>query len=98
MAALAEYVDFSNAGADVREARPTIDAPPPPPPPFADVVAPRKGMTRAEAEHAFGRPVDTSDRREGSMVVTTLVFVKGDQRISADFVDGILIRYSITSR
>ncbi len=96
MAALAEYVDFSNAGADVREARPTIDAPPPPP--SADVVAPRKGMTRAEAERSFGKPVDTSDRREGSMVVTTLVFVKGDQRISADFVDGILIRYSITSR
>ena len=96
MAALAEYVDFSNAGADVREVRPTIDAPPPPP--SADVVAPRKGMTRAEAERSFGKPVDTSDRREGSMVVTTLVFVKGDQRISADFVDGILIRYSITSR
>jgi hypothetical protein len=31
-------------------------------------------------------------------VVTTLVFVRGDQRISADFVDGILVRYSITSR
>ena len=96
MAALAEYVDFSNASPDVVDARPTIDAPRPPPP--ADVVLPKKGMTRAEAERVFGTPVDTSDRREGSMVVTTLVFVKGDQRISADFVDEILIRYSITSR
>jgi hypothetical protein len=96
MAALAEFVDFSNAGADVMEARPIVDAPPPPP--SADAVLPRKGMTRDEAERAFGKPVDVSDRREGSMVVTTVVFVRGDQRISADFVDGILIRYSITSR
>ncbi len=96
MAALAEYVDFSNAGADVMEARPIVDAPPPPL--SADAVLPRKGMTRDEAERAFGKPVDVSDRREGSMVVTTVVFVRGDQRISADFVDGILIRYSITSR
>ena len=95
MAALAEYIDFSNGTPDV-DTRPALDARPPDPP--ADTVAPKKGMTRAEAERAFGKPVDTSDRREGSLVVTTLVFVKGDQRISADFVDGILLRYSITSR
>ena len=96
MAALADYVDFSNAGPDVVDARPALGARPPELP--ADVVLPRKGMTRAEAERAFGKPVDVSDRREGSMVVTTVVFVRGDQRISADFVDAILIRYSITSR
>jgi len=94
MAALAEYVDFSNAAPDIRM--------PPPDPrqvdPGDDAPMPKKGMTRGEAERAFGKPVDSSDRREGSMVVTTLVFVRGDQRISADFVDGILVRYSITSR
>lgn len=96
MAALAEYVDFSNAAPDIR-------MPPPPPDPrqmdpVDEAPMPKKGMTRGEAERAFGKPVDTSDRREGSMVVTTLVYVRGDQRISADFVDGILVRYSVTSR
>jgi hypothetical protein len=96
MASLAEYVDFSNAAPDIR-------MPPPPPDPrqmdpVDDAPMPKKGMTRGEAERAFGKAVDSSDRREGSLVVTTLVFVRGDQRISADFVDGILVRYSITSR
>jgi len=105
MAALAEYVDFSNAAPDIRMV-------PPPDPrqmdprqmdprqmdPGDDAPMPKKGMTRGEAERAFGKPVDSSDRREGSLVVITLVFVRGDQRISADFVDGILVRYSITSR
>jgi hypothetical protein len=95
MAALAEYVDFSNAAPDV-QMRPAPD--PRDADPVDDVVLPKKGMSRIEAERAFGKPVDTSDRREGSMVVTTLVFVRGDQRISADFVDGILVRYSVTSR
>ena len=55
-------------------------------------------MTRAEAERAFGPARESSDRREGSMVITTLVFLHGAQRISADFVEGVLVRYTITSR
>jgi len=98
MAALAEYVDFSNGGpAEYVDTRPAVDAAAPKP--AADGVLPRKGMTRADAERAFGKPViDAVDRREGSVVITTLVFVSGDQKITADFVEDVLVRYTMTSR
>jgi hypothetical protein len=99
IAALAEYVDFSPAppGEGVSfDARPPVDAPPSRP--VADVMQPRKGMMRADAERAFGKPIESSDRREGGIVITTLVFVSGDQRITADFLEDVLVRYTITSR
>jgi hypothetical protein len=55
-------------------------------------------MTRAEAERAFGQPIESSPRRDGGLAVTTLVFDVGDQRISADFVEDVLVRYTITSK
>lgn len=84
--ALAPYVDF---------AEPT-GAPAPAAPAASDL--PRKGMTRADAERAFGKPKESSGRNEGGLKVTTLVFLHGEQRISADFVEDILIRYTISSR
>ena len=87
MTALAEYVDFGGRS-DAR------DVPPPP----ADITQLRKGMTRAEAERAFGRVVESSQRRDGALAVTTLVFDIGDQRLAADFVEDVLVRYTITSK
>jgi hypothetical protein len=55
-------------------------------------------MTRADAERAFGRPAETSERRDGGLAITTLVFVVADQRISADFVEDVLVRYTISSK
>jgi hypothetical protein len=99
MAALAEYVDF---GADARmTAPPPLPAPPPAPPlsPMAgDISQLRKGMLRQDAERAFGRPMESSERRDGTTAVATLVFVVGEQRISADFVEDVLVRYTITSK
>ena len=89
MAALAEYVDFG--------ARPG-GRPPAPRPPTGDVSMVRKGLSRGETERLFGSPASSSERREGGLAVTTLVFDVGDQRISADFVDDVLIRYTIMSR
>ena len=94
IASLAEYVDFDPA---LRPARPA-ETLPPPPPPVADASALRKGMTRAEVEEMLGRPAQVTEHRDGSMLVTTVVFVSGDQRISADFVEGVLVRYTITSK
>jgi hypothetical protein len=99
MAALAEYVDFlpASPGEGVSpDARPAADVPPARP--VADTTQPRKGMMRAEAERTFGKPIDSSDRREGGIVITTLVFVSGGQRIAADFLEDVLVRYTITSR
>ena len=86
VAALAEYVDFGGPAA-----RPT-------PPPMGDVSMVRKGLSRGETERLFGTPASSSERREGGLAVTTLVFNVRDQRISADFVDDVLIRYTIMSR
>ncbi len=55
-------------------------------------------MQRGEAERAFGRAVESSERREGALAITTLVFVVGEQRIAADFVEDVLVRYTITSK
>jgi len=96
MAALAEYVDFSTAGApafsDVRQDPSAADLRP------AGGGFPRKGMTRAEAERELGRAVESSERRDGSFTVVTVVFLRTDLRITADFIEDVLIRYGTTSR
>lgn len=83
MAALAPYVNFS--GSTTRARR------------FDDSV-PRKGMMRAEAESMFGSPVISSERQEGSLDVVTLVFNRRSERITADFVEDVLVRYVTTAR
>jgi hypothetical protein len=95
MAALADYVDFGSlpGAGDPRVTR--DDAPPAP---SGDITLLRKGMTRGDAERAFGRPAETSERKDGGLIVTTLVFAVGDQRISADFVEDVLVRYTISSK
>lgn len=94
VAALAEFVDFAPAGFPV----PTDSRSVTPPLASTGDVLPRKGMSRADAERAFGRPVEVSDSREGRVTVTTLVFVGDEQRITAEFVDDVLVRYTITSK
>jgi len=89
MNALVEYVDFAPLVTGIV---------PPPPAGSGTTVLPRKGMLRADAERQFGRPIQTSERAEGSLRVTTLTFVRGEQRITAEFVEDVLIRYTISSR
>ncbi|HWW82855.1 MAG TPA: hypothetical protein VNZ26_04585 [Vicinamibacterales bacterium] len=95
MAALTEYVDFGSiVSASLAPSGVTRDEPPP----TADITQLRKGLTRGDAERLFGRPAETSERRDGGLTVTTLVFVAGDQRISADFVEDVLVRYTVSSK
>jgi hypothetical protein len=55
-------------------------------------------LSRAELERLFSTPASSAERREGGLLVTTLVFDVGDQRVSAELVDEVLIRYLIMSR
>lgn len=96
MRALAEYVDFPSA-ADRRPstggrvtAQPALQAP------AAGGI--RKGMSMAEVEQSLGKPDKTADRSEGSLRVVTATYARGDQVITADFVEGVLIKYSISSK
>ena len=87
--ALAEYVDFSSSpqggGAAVNDVG-------------GGDGMPRKGMLRIDAERQFGRPVSVSERREGTFRVVTMVFARGDARITADFVEDVMIRFTVASR
>jgi hypothetical protein len=85
VSALAEYVDFRN---DSQSSRSTT----------GDLSLVRKGMLREEAERAFGTPVERSEKREGGIVVTTLIFDLDDERLTAAFIEDVLIRYTIASK
>ena len=89
MRALAEYVDFPFA-ADAAAERPRT--------PLPSGAAIRKGMTLAEVAEALGAPEQTTARMEGTLRVVAATYTRQDQRISAEFVEGVLVRYSIASR
>lgn len=95
MRALQEYVDFPFAA----DRRPAQAAPPlqdqRPPAPSGDI---RKGMTLAEMEQVLGRPVKSTPRTEGSVHLVTAIYARGDEIITADFVEGVLVKYSISSK
>ena len=58
----------------------------------------RKGMTLADVEDSLGRAENTTTRNEGTLKVVTAIYSRDDQRITAEFVEGVLIRYSISSK
>jgi hypothetical protein len=87
MRALAEYVDFSGRTAPAAEdERPAGRGPL------------RKGLTWDEVEDLLGSPETTSDHTEGSLKTKTAVFLRGDDRIEALFVEGVLVKYTISSK
>lgn len=88
MASLAEYVDFSEMRG----------VPPPPLPAAFDITILRKGTAREDVERAFGRPMQASERRDGGLVTATLVFASGNERVTVDFVEDVLVRYTVSSR
>lgn len=91
--ALAEYVSFEGALADATPLQPA--GPEAPPPPTGGL--PRKGMLVAEVDRLLGMPQKTSERPEGRLKVTTRVYSTTGGQISAEFVEGVLIRYTATS-
>jgi len=97
MAALAEYVDFGGGQPSIAPP-PPAPLPLPPPPPPGGVTGLRKGMTRLDTERLLGVPAESSQHRQGDIAVTTLVFIVGDEKVSADFIEDVLVRYTISSK
>lgn len=95
MRALEEYVEFPFAG-DRRAAPVAREELRPLPPPAAGDV--RKGMTLADVESILGRPEKSTTRNEGTLRVVTNTYSRGDQMITGEFVEGVLIKYSIASK
>lgn len=86
MAALAPYVDFQQIQKDADQAVPK-ERP----------AAIHKGMLTRDTDALFGAPVNTSERKEGTLSVLTREYSTPDGRITAEFVEGVLIRYTIKS-
>jgi len=99
MAALAEYVDFpfaERASAPAGRFETELDRRPVASPPSP--MSLKKGMSWDDVRRTFGEPEKTAERMEGRLKVTSATFTTGDQRVDADFVEGVLIKYSISSK
>jgi hypothetical protein len=84
MQALAPYVDFAvQTSASGQSADP------------ATLPRLHKGMTDEEVEHALGYPNTQTDRQEGKLTVNTWTYKKGSRVIEAEFVNDVLIRYTV---
>jgi hypothetical protein len=57
----------------------------------------RKGMTRGQVEALYGPAVEANDHTEGGLTITTCVFKAKEARLQADFVNGVMIRFLLSS-
>lgn len=88
MTALAEYVDFSPASVETQGQ----------PAGLADKSDDlRKGLTIEEVDGIMGRPESIGQRREGTLNVSTSTYRMPGRTIMAEFVEGVLVRYTISS-
>jgi len=88
MRALDQYVDFTFAsGRPAADVRPAFNA-----------SSIRKGMLVAEVEGVLGKAGKTTQHAEGTLQVTTASYTTGDHVITAQFVEGVLVKYSIASK
>jgi hypothetical protein len=96
MAALAEYLDFPPEyfGEEEIVSAPALSAPPG----MHDAAGLRKGLLWEEVAAAMGAPSSLSERMEGTLKVLSCTFLKDAQKIDTEFVEGVLIRYAISSR
>lgn len=94
-AALEEWVEFDGA----LTASKSVPMPDPPaPPPAQGAAALIKGMGRSEVEDLLGPAKRVTPRREGTLATETALFESGNNRVTALFVEGVLVRYTIASR
>src|ERR1700722_10003963 len=95
--ALAQYVSFSgNAAGASGGGYPNAGGPAGP---GADQVSGlKKGMTREQVEAMFGPAVEAHDRTENGMSMTSCTYKSADEKVQADFVNGVLVQYSVSSR
>ncbi|HET6576811.1 MAG TPA: hypothetical protein VFG66_00710 [Gemmatimonadales bacterium] len=96
-AALAAYVEFPEAAASGPAGAPSTAAIPAAEAARPASGLPRKGMLLADADRLLGAPQKTSERMEGRLRVTTRTYASSAGRVAAEFVEGVLIRYTVTS-
>jgi hypothetical protein len=99
MAALAPYVDFGQLRA--AEPEPATSVPGATSPPASTLArgpgSLHKGMMLQEVDALLGSASSSSERKEGSLKVGERVYSSPNGRVTAWFVEGVLIRYTLTS-
>jgi hypothetical protein len=102
--ALAQYVDFQGLGGPPAGGRPVGGSQSGPPvlnernPSQSDgPQGLKKGMSREQVETLYGPPAEVNDHTENGLTVTTCVFKTQDTRVQADFVNGVLVRFLMSS-
>ena len=97
MAALQEYVEFppeSFGGvAEAGKGSTNIDSARQP-----GIDSLRKGLSWEEIASMLGAPNSINERMEGKLKVIVCTFIKGDKKIETEFVEGVLIKYTISSK
>ena len=88
MTALARYVEFGGAGESDPTARDTADLP----------ENLRKGLTRDQVDDLLGKPRRVQSGQEGRLATITCTYFAGRQVVEALYVEGVLVRYSVSSR
>ena len=58
----------------------------------------KKGMSREQVEAMYGKAVEAHDRSESGLTITSCTFLGKDEKVQADFVNGVLVQYSLSSR
>ncbi len=96
-AALAAYVEFPEAPAEPAPGTAAGGDGPPPPAHPAPGGLPSKGMLLGDVDQLLGAPRKTSERMEGRLKVSSRVYSTNAGLVTAEFVEGVLIRYTITS-
>ena len=97
MRALAEYVDFSPALA-ATAGRPGLHGEGDRRPGPAGPDGLRKGMLVEDVDALLGRPESIGSRMEGALKVSSSVYLTRDRRIEAEYVEGVLIKFTVSSR
>jgi hypothetical protein len=100
MTTLGEYLHFPETSFAVRPSAAGIDraARAQEPIPTESAASLRKGLTRAEMASLFGKAEHISENNQNGMKSTTCTFQSKDSTIHADFVNDVLVRYTVTSR
>lgn len=89
IAALAQYVDFGQLHSRASEPSPMVPTPRPGPL--------RKGLLLQEVDATLGSPLESTERKEGNLKVIQRKYSAPMGQVTAEFVEGVLIRYTITS-
>jgi hypothetical protein len=92
--ALDAYLEVPEPRADTATAPQPFGQTPTPP---SSGGLPSKGMLQADVDQMLGTPEKSTDRAEGKLKVTSRVYRTRAGKVTAEFVEGVLIRYTITS-